>query len=84
MCVFCLRQQKIYNLTELGNQTDNQSGLFIYLTDAQLHCSKRMPKFTLQFTLKCSYMFRSYNHHQGAEVRALLKLYSIIMYYILY
>jgi hypothetical protein len=33
-------------------------------------CSKRM----LKFTLKCSYMFRFNNHHQGATIRTLLKL----------
>ena len=31
-------------------------------------------KFTLKFTLKCSYMFRLANHHQGAYCRALLTL----------
>jgi len=41
-----------------------------YPIDSQLDCSKRMSKFTL----KCSYMFRFNNHHQGATTRALLKL----------
>ena len=44
--------------------------LLIYPTDAELDGSKRMSKFTL----KCSYMFRFNNHHQGATIRALLKL----------
>ena len=44
--------------------------IFIYTTDAQLYCSKRMSKFTL----KCSYMFRFNNHHQGATIHGLLKL----------
>ena len=46
------------------------SSLFMYPTDVQLDCSKRMSKFTL----KCSYMFRFNNHHQGATICALLKL----------
>jgi len=50
------------------------SSLFIYLANTQLDCSKRISQFTSNFTLKCSYMFRFYNHHQGANVRALLKL----------
>ena len=41
-----------------------------YPADAQLYCSKRMSKFTL----KCSYMFRFNNRHQGATICALLKL----------
>jgi len=45
------------------------SNLLFYPTDAQLYCSKIMPKFTL----KCSYMFRFNNHHQGAAIRALLQ-----------
>jgi len=45
------------------------SSLFIYPAVAQLDCSKRMSQFTLKFTLKCSYMFRFYNHHQGSNVR---------------
>ena len=47
---------------------------FSYPTDAQLDCSKRMSKFRLKFTSKCSYMFRFNNHHQGATTRAFLKL----------
>ena len=50
------------------------SSLFIYPTDAQINCSKRMLKFTLKFTLKFSYMFRFYKHRQGAKFRASLKL----------
>ena len=50
------------------------TSLFIYPTDAQLYCSKRMSKLSLKFTLKCSYMFRFNNHHQGATIHALLKL----------
>jgi hypothetical protein len=44
--------------------------LFVQL-DAQLNYSKL--KLTFNFTLKCSYMFRVTNHHQGAYCRALLK-----------
>jgi len=47
--------------------------LFIQL-NVQLDCSKKMLKLTLKFTLKCSYMFRFNNHHQGAYCCALLKL----------
>ena len=37
-------------------------------------CTTRL-KFILKFfTLKCSYMFRLTNHHQGAYCRAFLKL----------
>jgi len=43
---------------------------FIYPSDTQLDCSKIMSKFTL----KCSYMFRYNNRHQGATILALLKL----------
>ena len=46
------------------------SSLFVYPTDAQLDCSKRMSKFTLKYY----YMFRLNNHHQGATIRTLLKL----------
>ena len=46
------------------------SSLLFYPTDTQSDCSKRMSKFTL----KCCYMFRFNNHHQGATIRALLKL----------
>jgi len=42
-------------------------------SDAQLDYSKTMSQCTLKFTLKLSYMFRFYNHHQGANFRALLK-----------
>jgi len=52
--------------------TNSVSSIFIYPTDAQLNCSKRISKFIL----KCSYMFRFNNHHQGATIRILLKLYS--------
>ena len=45
--------------------------LFIYPTDAQLDCYKRRSKFSLKFTLKCPYMFRFNNRHQGATIRAL-------------
>jgi hypothetical protein len=38
-----------------------------------------MSKFTLKFTLKCSYMFRFNNLHQGATIRALLKLKYVVM-----
>ena len=44
--------------------------LLFYPTDAQLDYSKRLSKFTL----KCSCMFQFNNHHQGATIRALLKL----------
>ena len=47
--------------------------LFIQLI-AQLDCSRKMLKRTLKFTLKCSYMFRFNNRHQGAYCCALLKL----------
>ena len=47
--------------------------LFIQL-NAQLECSRKMLKLTLKFALKCSYMFRLHNHHQGAYCCALLKL----------
>jgi len=47
---------------------------YFYPTDAQLDCSKRLLKVTLIFTLKCSYMFRFNNHHQGATIRTLPKL----------
>jgi len=50
------------------------SSLYIYATDVQLDCSKRMSQFTLKFTSKCSYIFRFYNHHQGANVCALTKV----------
>jgi len=50
------------------------SSFFIYPTDEQLDFSKGMSKFTLKFALKCSYMFRFNNRHQGATIRALLKL----------
>ena len=33
-----------------------------------------LSKLTLKFTLKCCYMFRLTNYHQGAYCRALLKL----------
>ena len=46
------------------------SSILFYPSDAQSDCSKRMS----EFTLKCSYMFRFNNHHQGATIRALLKL----------
>ena len=36
--------------------------------------SKKLLKFTLKFTLKCSYVFRFNNHHQAAYCCALLKL----------
>ena len=45
-----------------------RTSLFIYPTVAKLDYSKRMSKFTL----KCYYMFRFNNHHQGATIRALL------------
>jgi hypothetical protein len=48
---------------------------FIYPTDAQLDCSKRMLNFTLQFTSEVLlHVSVFYNHHQGATVCALLKL----------
>ena len=55
------------------------SRLLFYPAYAQLDCSERMSQFTLKFTLKCSYMFRFNNHHQGANIRALLKLLSLII-----
>jgi len=45
--------------------------LFIQL-NAQLDCSRKMLTFTLKYTLKCSYMFRLHNRHQGAYCCALL------------
>jgi len=48
----------------------------IYTTDAQLDCSKRMLKFTLEVLLHVS-VFQ--NHHQGATICALLKLYELII-----
>jgi hypothetical protein len=45
--------------------------LFVQL-NAQLDHSRL--KLTLKFTLKCSYMFRLTNHHQGAYCCALLTL----------
>ena len=50
------------------------SSLLFYPTDAQVDCPERITKFTLKFTLKCSYVFRFNNHHQGATIRTLLKL----------
>jgi len=61
-------------INALFPQYGDNNQVFIYPTDVQLDCSKRMSQFTLKFTLKCSYMFRFCNHHQGANVRALLKL----------
>jgi len=43
------------------------SSLFNYPTDAQLDCSIRMSQFTLKFTIKYSYMFQFYNHHQNVS-----------------
>jgi len=45
---------------------------FIIQLNAPLDYSRL--KLTLKFTLKCSYMLRLTNHHQGAYCRALLKL----------
>jgi len=42
--------------------------LFIYPTDAQLDWPKNV-KIYIKFTLKCSYMFRFNNYHQGATIR---------------
>jgi len=50
------------------------SRLLFTQLNAQLDCSRKMLKLTLKFTLKCSYMFRFNNHHQGAYCCALLKL----------
>ena len=48
---------------------------FIYPTDAQLDCSKRMLKFTLKFRREVLlYVTDFCNHHQGAIMCALLKL----------
>jgi len=44
---------------------------FIYPTDAQLDCSKRILKFTWEVLLHVSVF---HNHHQGATICALLKL----------
>ena len=61
-----------YTFYYMYNEETNAhlSSPFIHPTDAQLDCSKRMSKFTLKY----SYMFRFNNHHQGATIRALLKL----------
>jgi hypothetical protein len=47
---------------------------FIYPTDAQLDCSKRMLKFTWEVLLHVSVFHK---HHQGATVCVLLKVISI-------
>jgi len=43
---------------------------YMYVTGTQIILPYKM----LKFTLKCSYIFRFYNHHQEATIRALLKL----------
>jgi len=48
---------------------------FIYPTDAQLDCSK-MLQFTWEVLLHVSIF---HNHHQGATICALLKLYVLIV-----
>ena len=54
--------------------------LFIYLTNAQLECSKRMLKFRLIFTLKLLIMGCLNNHHQEAYhlcfAKVMIKYYS--------
>ena len=50
------------------------SSLFIYSTDAQLNCTKRMSKFTLNFHLNAPTCFGFNNHHQGTTINALIKL----------
>jgi len=50
------------------------SSLFIYPTDAQLDFSKKNVTLYIKIHIKCCYMFRFYNHHQGASIRALLML----------
>jgi hypothetical protein len=48
---------------------------FIYPTDAQLVCSKKMLKFTLKFTWEVLlHVWGFHNYNQGATVCALLKL----------
>jgi len=44
---------------------------FVYPTDAETDCSKRMLKFTREVLLHVSVF---HNHHQGATICALLKL----------
>jgi len=39
--------------------------VFVQL-NAQLDCPRKLLNLTFKFTLKCSYMFRLNNHHQGA------------------
>ena len=51
---------------------------FIYPTDAQLNCSKRMLKFTCEVLLHVSVF---HIHYQGATICALLKLYLLIIGY---
>jgi hypothetical protein len=53
------------------------SSLLLYPNYAQLNCTKRISKSTFKFTLKFSHMFRLNNNHQGATIRALLKLYLL-------
>ena len=64
----------VYSALVLSNLLEHYQVSYFYPTDEQLDCSKRILKFTLKFTLKCSYMFQFNNHHQRATIRALLKL----------
>jgi len=50
------------------------SSLLLIQLNAQPECSRKMLKLALKFKLKCSYMFRLHNHHQGAYCCALVKL----------
>ena len=62
-------EAKSQNL-DFHNRTVHPDKSFIHPTE----CTTRL-KFTLKyFTLKCSYVFRFTNHHQGAYYCALLKL----------
>ena len=53
--------------------------LFIQLS-AQLDCSRKVLKLILKFTLKCSYVFRFNNHHQGSLLLCLAKVIIIKIY----
>jgi hypothetical protein len=56
-------------------RTHHNVKYFIYPTDAQPDCSKRMLKFTLKFTREVLlHVSVLHNHHQGATICALLEL----------
>ena len=56
------------------NPCDMYKSSLRYIHDPVLLSQDRNNIF---FTLKCSYMFRLTNHHQGAYCRALLKLWLL-------